>query len=489
MASNPITPPEILERLWQNDKVFDFRNHNTPGSVVAEVITHTYNSESLSKILQRSLNTYPQIPATTLEKLSTHASSVVRSHVAIHPNTPVSVLEKLIDDSAVRWAIATNSKTPSYLLEQLFKKWKVLNGKYDEELCRRLAENPNLPSDILENLADSQNTQILKAIARNPSASVSALAKIAREDSDKNYVLSALSHNPNVNQEVIENFAINPHPNARLYAVKSALVTYELWLKLACDESVIVRKEIAAKSNSNVISGLRTMYGEDLYVEVIEYPHIPLNLWSQLARDSASEVRQAVASNVNAPATILELLVTDEVQQVREKLGSNSSTPVEVLETLALDIYPCVRQAVASNNSTPINLLEQLAQDESKETLQALIKNSNTPLKLRQKLQCELRKNTSPTLQALSRLYNPVTDDLQNVLSEYVESSTQFVRLVSLMHPLTSIELLYEASFSLIWLERYAIAINPATRLEIRERLAEDSNRIVKAAAKANLST
>ena len=489
LASNPNTPPEVLESLWHKEKIFDYRNHNIPGNVLADVITHTNDSETLNKILQRSLKTYPQIPANTLENLSTHKSNVVRSHVAIHPNTPINVLEKFVDDSAVRWSVATNPNTPTNALGHLFRKWAITDGKYDEELCRRLAENRNSPPAILEHLAGSQNYQILKAVAYNSSTPISALAKIAREDSDKHYVLSALSHNPNINLEVIENFAINPHPNARLYAVKSTLVTYELWLKLACDQSTIVRKEIAAKSNSYTISGLRTMYGEDLYVEVIEHPHIPLNLWSQLAQDAASEVRQAVAGNVNTPASILELLVTDEVQQVRQKLGSNSSTPIKILETLALDIYPSVRQTVASNSNTPVHLIEELAQDEDKETLQALVENSNTPPNLRQKLQYILRQNISPTLRGLSRIYNPETDDLPTLLSEYVKSSTLLVKIVSLMHPLMSTEFLYQASFSLVWLERYAVAINPVTPIDIRERLAEDSNRIVKAAAKANLST
>jgi hypothetical protein len=117
---------------------------------------------------------------------------------------------------------------------------------------------------------------------------------------------------------------------------------------------------------------------------------------------------------------------------------------------------------------------------------QALIENLNTPPKLRQVLQYKLRLSISPTLQGLNRLYNPEKDDLVTVLSEYTQSPVPFVRFVALMHPDTPVVFLEEASKSLFWLERYAIAVNPAVPRELREKLAEDANRIVKAAARAN---
>jgi hypothetical protein len=56
------------------------------------------------------------------------------------------------------------------------------------------------------------------------------------------------------------------------------------------------------------------------------------------------------------------------------------------------------------------------------------------------------------------------------------------------MHPLTPVQCLNQGSESLSWLERYAVANNPATPIELRQNLAQDSNRIVRAAAIAHLS-
>lgn len=100
-----------------------------------------------------------------------------------------------------------------------------------------------------------------------------------------------------------------------------------------------------------------------------------------------------------------------------------------------------------------------------------------------------MRVNTSPTLKGLIRLYNSETDDLATLLSEYVHSSVPFVRFISLMHPLIPIEFLQQGSQSLLWWERYAVAINYATPLQIQQQLTGDCNCIVKAVAKENLDS
>ena len=82
IADNPNTPVETLEHLWRKDKIFSQRNHNTPSHVVAEKIAITKDSKILRKILEGCLGSYPQIPASSLEKLASHQDDLVRSQVA-----------------------------------------------------------------------------------------------------------------------------------------------------------------------------------------------------------------------------------------------------------------------------------------------------------------------------------------------------------------------------------------------------------------------
>ncbi len=83
--------------------------------------------------------------------------------------------------------------------------------------------------------------------------------------------------------------------------------------------------------------------------------------------------------------------------------------------------------------------------------------------------------------------HNP--EKLSLVLQHYPKDSQPgYSRLVILFHPQVPSNLLVENSRSLIWLERFAIAQNPNTPLETLQILARDGNRIVRAAAKANLN-
>lgn len=52
---------------------------------------------------------------------------------------------------------------------------------------------------------------------------------------------------------------------------------------------------------------------------------------------------------------------------------------------------------------------------------------------------------------------------------------------------MTPRDVLQQGARSQSWLERYAVADNPATPAELRQQLAEDGNRIVKATARAYL--
>lgn len=59
---------------------------------------------------------------------------------------------------------------------------------------------------------------------------------------------------------------------------------------------------------------------------------------------------------------------------------------------------------------------------------------------------------------------------------------------MTLQHPVTPGEILTQGANSISWLERYAVAENQATSLELLETLVSDGNWIVRAAANQNLS-
>ncbi|MBX9693441.1 MAG: hypothetical protein K2Z81_13720 [Cyanobacteria bacterium] len=84
-----------------------------------------------------------------------------------------------------------------------------------------------------------------------------------------------------------------------------------------------------------------------------------------LAGDADSEVRRCVASNVNAPVSLLKLLSEDPNFAVRIAVGTNPSTPRRLIWVLSTDYSEQVRSGLAADPRTPLSILCCLAQDAS----------------------------------------------------------------------------------------------------------------------------
>ncbi|MDY6804462.1 MAG: hypothetical protein SXA11_11740 [Cyanobacteriota bacterium] len=434
VVSNPNTPVEILERLGLSEGIFDKDNSKTPGSVLARAVTQIRDRDKLADFLKYPVK-ISQMPGEILEELASHKYCVVRSQVARHPNAPASALRLLAKDdySATRCAVSENPNTPADVLESLLRHTKPDDCLY-ATICKNLASRPDAPPSLLELLASNVHAWVRRTVAGRTMTPITALERFVNQESDEN-VLKRLAGNPSLTPELQARLAEHPIPDIRSHLIYNTNLTPELW--------------------------------------------------QQLAADGEKSVRGALANFAGSPVASLETLAGDEDTEIRHKVAANPNTPKNVLETLSRDAAIIVRAAVAANNDAPGNILERLAEDEKVEVRRAVAENPATPTPVRESLRHLLSQSReaklSPTLRGLGRIYNPETDDLPSLLSEYARSPVAFVRFVALMHPLTPAKALAEGSESLCWWERYAVADNPATPAEIRQRLAGDSDRIVRA--------
>jgi len=84
-----------------------------------------------------------------------------------------------------------------------------------------------------------------------------------------------------------------------------------------------------------------------------------------LAHDSDDFARMHLASDTQAPATVLRVLSEDANAYVRARVAENPNTPPELLAAMAQDPGEIVQKAVAANPNTPMATLLALAQYES----------------------------------------------------------------------------------------------------------------------------
>ncbi|PSF38115.1 hypothetical protein C7H19_06495 [Aphanothece hegewaldii CCALA 016] len=430
LTHNPNTPVEVLELLGVEKGIVNAYNLKTPGTALAAAVEQTLEKDSrtqkkIFEFLLRDLEG-SQMPASTLEKLATHQASWIRSDVAHHRNTSLSVLETMIDDEyePVLRGIARNPNSSPQLLESLLNR--------HETVARAMVERSEIPINLMEKLLDHKSEYIRQRIVSRPNLPLELAGKIINTELEKS-VLISLARNPSLTTELLTQFI--QHSNANVRQI------------------------------------------------LVNHPNLTESHWQQLAQDRALPVREAVALNAKVSTHILEILSRDREAQVRGKVATNPRTPVSVLESLVQDEDATVRIAVASNPNLPLSYLEQLALDDTVEVRRAV---ANYAL-LRNLAPKPTSRQTNPTLISLSRIYNPKTDDLASVLVEYAQSENDFVRLVTLLHPLTPVEILQQAAQSISWVDRYAVAENPATPNTVKEQLIQDSNRFVRATAKANL--
>ncbi len=542
IAQNPNTPLHLLELLAKDVnsevRMAVVRNLNTPLSLLEQLLGDHQRS------IRQAVVLHPNMPLSSIKKKITIDGTDVEDeeemieiisdeeYVEIKPETPGSVLQDLarINVSWLRESVACHPNTPNSVLEELVG---------DEYVCVRcsVARNPNTPARILQHLADSKDDDeygnesswdvrengwdIRCNVARNPNTPVSVLQQLSR---DKHF---------DVREAAIENLCQNVAFN--LESPDGVLQ------HLAESEDWRIAMAVARHPNTPAIALLQLAKHHDAQVRMIvaRNPKTPLNILEELLEDKEKDVREAasanlnqIASNSNAPESILEQLkgaTNSESQEVlrelatskwvpsREAIARHLNTPTHVLEQLATDKNNAIRTCVAQNPNTPASLLEQLAADKDGDVVIAVAGNLNTPTRLLEQLVLKGMRNTRISGFMLCVAINPNApaclleqvaqkgirnkhieaaaknlilqhpDSAFVFMQEYIESfEPSFSRLLVLLHPLAPSSLLEKNFRSPSWLERYAIAQNPNTPSHIRQRPVQDGNRIVRATARAN---
>ncbi len=523
--NSPYALAQVVEKGDRNSKITAARNLKTPVSILEQLAKDT--DETVRSVLVQNPNlssnclielaenstfnvqltiarrTHP-IPVEVLLQFSLHENKMIRSEIAQNKNTPSDILAFLAEDKEqnVRIKALSNANIPSKVLSQA-----LLNIYDREEIESILRGQKNsrrdslIPADILERLSKHPHDSIRYLVAAYPTASVKTLERLAFDK--YNLVSKTVAENPSTPANILTELAKrNPvttnsgcyHSIAYKIAIRKDAPPEAL--EYIVRQSVVPVIYIALRNPNTPVNALEWLLdnqdNESILGLVAKHSNTTPDILRRLAANQFVKVRGAVASQQQCPLEILETLAQDSAIEVREKVAANPNTPNRILETFAQSEKTAIRKAVASNPKLSQITLEQLANYEKIEVRRQVAQNPNTPSNIRESLRDSVllpkKQQTISTLSSLPRIYNPSSDDLATVLTEYAESENAFVRFVTLLHPVTPGEILTQGANSASWLERYAVAENQATSLEIRETLARDGNWIVRAAANQRLS-
>ncbi|MEW6491455.1 MAG: hypothetical protein AB1589_02730 [Cyanobacteriota bacterium] len=490
VAQNPTTPPEVVRKLSESRDLtirsYVTANPNTPTEVLlnlgAEFPLQLLDNPIFSLWLLENPNLGEQIPLNTLvsllkcetvpvfflERAANHTNRQVLLAVAMNLQTSTVVLEKLIQsrDAQVAEAARLHVNIAGEMNEgwdevaqkacQVFGNTDSAQREYLEEFVKRSL----IPEFVLEHLASHKDKSIREFVASNPNTPVQLLKQLA-QDKDID-VRRCVARNPNTPLKLLQQLTQDEDNYVRLCIACKPDLPVQILKLLKLDHNILV--DVASNPNTPV-QVLEQLAQHDNYSFVRMYvasnPNTPVQVLEQLAEDDKYHfVRMCVACNPNTPFKFLEQLVQDEDKRVRRFVAKNPNIPVQLLDYLIQSDYHNVRHSAARNPNTPLKLLEQLMQDEDKYVRSFAARNPNNPINL----------------------------FLEAMLKDCVQDCTlSLLRFLVLLHPQTPAKTLAENRYSSAWLERYAIAKNPNTPLDTLNTLAKDANRIVRAAAKANI--
>ncbi|HLO49129.1 MAG TPA: hypothetical protein VK211_11995 [Kamptonema sp.] len=384
--------------------------------------------------------------------------------VALNPSTPQPLLRELSgsEDAATRKNVTENANTPIEVLLNL-----------GAEFPEQLLNNPTFSLLLVENpnLADKIPLNTIESLVKYETIPVSFIERAVNHlDAD---TLLVLAENPETTNKMLSQLV-----NSRYSEVAEAArlhVNFAGEMTSGWDEAAIQAIENSA------IGGQK--FG-DFLEELGRINSIPDFAIASLP-ENYSPVKK-IAGNSTTLGMEVEALAKDNNLWLPLFLANNPDTPASILGDLARNNHVWLCQSLANNPNTPASVLQNLAKDSYRGVRQNVAKNPHTPANILELLLSDCSESVRRLAIARYLVENP--EGLSVVLDRYpLEYSTPCLsRLIVLMHPQFTNNSLEKYGW-LVWLERYAIAQNRNTSLAVLKLLANDSNRIVRAAAKANL--
>ena len=388
-----------------------------------------------------------------------------------------------------------------------------------------IAAFEHTPIDILKQLAVSSDVEIRNIVSLQPSFSPEWFDPIRLElknDSKPLVDFGWFQWFDYPSTDITKNAILKLAAKNGSFEIRKLVLRYgyacpdELFEILAIDTEVEIRKGVAESWSTNdcVRDKLAQDKNEEVRKAVASCQYTPKYIRQRLAKDSSEVVRQAVKDNkyfLGEKYLLNSAIILKQIKdqshliksiKIDRNFKNNTKLQLELLKQLADDITPETseyRSQLAAAVDTPTYILEKLINSSEVKIRYRLAKRNDLRWDLSDRLWEELviDPEKDKIYNERSRQHNlnyiPVNlaeepEALPFIIKYYAESSNNFSRFITLSSTLLLPYLFTKYVRSKSWLDRYALAQNPATPKKIQDILTKDANRIVRAAAKHNKS-
>ncbi|MEL7246396.1 MAG: hypothetical protein AAGM40_29310, partial [Cyanobacteria bacterium J06573_2] len=446
---NHVNWEQELEYGWQNEVL----NHIFTVNYIDES-----NKQDLVRILQPEINDLSQNIVNDSYPNSIYKNICCR----LLDNFPFTLQEKQekqentdFEDKLSLAKTAKSIKTLTQLLNESDK---------DFEIKQAMLTNPHLPKKILVEILDRlmRRTDCISLINKDSLRSALKQAQIPSkfleniaEQKDEEWHLFVAEH-PNTPNHILEKYAQSSNKQLIRNVAKNLNTSKNIFSQIANIDDWDIQYAIKKNPNTpaSILKKLANHNQFSVNEDIANSPTPSKQDIETLAQNSRNDFYLSCQNDI--PTKILKKIVRrSDDYRILERIALNPNSDAEILEILVEDIDYGVRYNVARNIKTPLHILEKLAEDADKDVRYGILKNPNL------------------TKEAFLRLFRKI----------FGIDNYSLAALLLLLNPNVPPIFLTENADSILWIERYIIAINPRTSLDTLQNLARDTNRFVRAAA------
>jgi hypothetical protein len=523
VAANIATPPQLLQKLSKRKdiaiKIAVASNPNASTHVLfrlgIDFPEEVLNNPIFQLLLLENPNLLVTIPLKTLASF------------LISPNVPIYfmdwVINNRLNDNLLLIAIATNSKSPKNILNQILSQPSPSNIPINQAI-----EAASLHVNIAGEMTKGWDETALFAIRegkflnKNPQQEkllnqlhiTPKLDQIQKPQFYRNAIYKFPGYISSKVANLIKSIFIELIQALKIRKVQFALLIFILipspfkvfiilitfiilfsglfggLFGLLCGALIIGLISFVSYYSIIIFSWIRFIHvqGKLSIQKYTFYQHHKNNLKTN--QNYRNEWRKV--NDIEITKITLSELANSPWLYIREALIKHPYTDSQILSILANAeskyLSTSLLLKIIKHQKVTPKILAKIATYSNNEVVIAVAENIKTPIST---LTTLFKKN-----QNIEKIY---TNSIKNILAKNSEiagkilvkfvKSTQpsIPKLYLLLHPIAPTYFLLKHSFSLDWRERYAVAKNPNTPQHIREKLREDANRIVRATARANL--
>lgn len=386
----PPVPTKLLLALSQSNPpeegwIFLTSYALTPSSLLEEIGAQSadYPASVLVPLTQN-----PRTPPSTLSALVRHEDPEVKAAAGSNPNLPQRDIEALLEEK-IPEVLRTLASNPSLK----FRAQAILAAQGDASVRLELVNNKNLHPDLLVALSADPSPLVRHTLAS--SAKVDDEILLFWADSDREEIQHALISRGTLSKEVWRSLILSPHESVRKAVRETRKLDEVEVLHLSRSEAYEDREFVALRKK--VAPGIQ----------------------HELAHDTETDIRIALAGNRCIEPEVAEFLVTGEDIEACLALLENPDMPPGLFLELAWMNQPSVTAALARNKKTPEEVLQYLTNEKLSAVALAYLAISRRPATwLRSELAHALARHELPSFRALAASSLHLSEQARNRLRD-----------------------------------------------------------------------